>query len=87
MGKLGLEAIDDLAKYPFNLNLPSFYADANRCSARLSADSERLFAPKKDSQLWALKFDSIIGKGPLISSSFSSRFTNLRSTPSVLAPK
>lgn len=63
MGKLDPEAIDDLAKYPFNLNLPSFYVDANRCGARLSADAERLFAPKKDSQLWALKFDPIIGKG------------------------
>lgn len=83
MGKLGPEAIDDLAKYPFNLDLPSFYVDANRCSARLSADAERLFAPKKDSQLWVLKFDPIIGKGPLISSSFSSRFTNFRSTPSI----
>lgn len=87
MGKVGPEAIDDLAKYPFNLNLPSFYVDANRCSARLSADAERLFAPKKDSQLWALKFDPIIGKGPLISSSFSSQFTNFCSAPSICVPK
>ncbi|OCL06759.1 hypothetical protein AOQ84DRAFT_389976 [Glonium stellatum] len=63
MEKLNPKSTDELKNYPFNLSIPSFYVDINRCSDRLSTDAERLFASKKDSQLWTLQFDPIIKEG------------------------
>lgn len=41
-------------EFPKNLSLSLLHVDSNRCSVRLSQDSERLFVSDKDSRLWAL---------------------------------
>ena len=45
-------------EFPKNLSLSLLHVDSNRCSVRLSQDSERLFVSDKDSRLWALIIDN-----------------------------
>lgn len=45
-------------EFPKNLSLSPLHVDSNRCSVRLSQDSERLFVSDKDSRLWALAIDN-----------------------------
>ncbi|KAF2810478.1 uncharacterized protein BDZ99DRAFT_571050 [Mytilinidion resinicola] len=52
MARSSVEASEDWENYPRNLIQHSFYVDENKCNVRLTQDSERLFVPEKDSEVW-----------------------------------